>query len=206
MAQIINLPGAANEVLRTRTYSEVDGSPYLIDDWLSGIVTDKNGKEYGNLLIRFDTYKNNVEVSSPNGTLIVTAELYPNFIIQLVDKLGKVTVRSFVSNINPAEPLLYVEKLAGGKYSFYKQIKTELVEETVKTYGTAVEKKVFNPKVVYWIKANGEAKAVKLSKSSIIENFSGLAPSIEDFQKKTRSKLKSEADWVNFFNSLNSTP
>ena len=55
LAQISNIPGAANEVIRSRTYAEVEGSPYLSEDWLSGIITDRTGKQYGNILIRFDS-------------------------------------------------------------------------------------------------------------------------------------------------------
>jgi hypothetical protein len=203
-AQIANLPGAANDVVRTKKYIEYEGSPYLVEEWSPGTLTDSRGQVYTNVMLRYDSYKKNVEVSSTNGTLLVSAELYPKFTIQLVDKAGKLANRSFSAKLNPNDPDLYLEELATGRYEFLKQFKTEFVEETVTGYGTSSSKKVFTTKITYFVKLSDGLKAFKLSKSSLIEAVPSLQVTVENFTSTTRTKLKSEGDFVTFFEYVNS--
>jgi hypothetical protein len=203
-SQIINVPGASNEVLRTRKYTEFEGSAYLIEDWRPGTIFDKQGQAYRNIVLRYDIYKKNIEISSANGILLVSAELYPRFIIQEIDKTGILRDRNFVANINPEKPGLYLEELVAGTYSLFRQIEIQLVEETVSGYGTNTSKKVFQEKINYFIKSPGGFRGLKLTKASFIEAFDAERTIVEEYMQKEKLKMKSVGDLQNVLDHLNS--
>jgi hypothetical protein len=100
--QISNLLGANNNILRTTSpYEQVEGSPYLVKDWMPGQVQSRDGKMFGNVYLRYDTYKDEVEVEADGKTLIIDNKAYPQFEIDVRDAdNGKLTKRVFRNGYN----------------------------------------------------------------------------------------------------------
>lgn len=58
------------------TYTDVEGSPYLFEDWHTGIVRAvKNDKVFDNLKMRYDAYKDEVEYENDGKLYRLGAEI-----------------------------------------------------------------------------------------------------------------------------------
>ncbi len=62
--------------VRENTYVDVEGSPYLFDEWYKGIVkVAKTGKVYDDVKLRYDAYKDELEYEKEGQLLRLTSEI-----------------------------------------------------------------------------------------------------------------------------------
>ena len=192
----------SGEVLKERDYTDVKGSAYLLETWESGSVIDETGKEYPNLLLRYNSYKDKIEAKDKGKALELDAKLYKQFTITYAESESGVerkrTFKNGFSDIPGASPLNYFEVLYDGKYAFLKRIKTDLIEETISNYGTGEKVKRFALMETYYIlPAQGKTKVVgKLTKKNFIEALGSEGAKIESYLDKEKVKLKSEKSFV----------
>ena len=85
--QLTNIQGLDNVVIRTKKYEDIKGSAYLYPIWNSGTLTDKNGKVYSNLLLKYDSYKDQVELNQDGQIMEVGALNYPKFTLSFLNRL-----------------------------------------------------------------------------------------------------------------------
>ena len=80
-AQINNIYGSGNEVLRVSKYAEVVGSPYLYPDLRNGTIQDRTGKETAGIQLRYDTYSDLIEISMAGATMVADPSMTIKFTI-----------------------------------------------------------------------------------------------------------------------------
>lgn len=198
--QIGNALGSANEVLREKKYEEIDGSPYLYNSWLTGSLIDKEGKVLPDLLMKYDSYKEKLEVNQNGQVLEITTTVYQAFIINEIDNLSN-AVNQHKFLIEHAFPGLknpsFLELLVDGRYQLLKKHTTHFLQENVTSYGSTVVVKRFQLKNSYYIRDPNRVVEVKLSKGSILENF----PDQSAYLKA--NKIKKEVDLIRFVDFLN---
>lgn len=199
-SQLGNVLGNANEVIREKKYEEIDGSPYLFKSWLIGVLIDSEGKVFPDLLMKYDSYKERLEVNQSGKILEITASFYQAFTLNEVDessneiKIHKFIIeKSFPGFKNP----VFLELLADGKNQLLKKHTTYFLQENVTSYGSTVSKKRFQTKSAYYIRYADKVVEVKLSKGSILENF----PNQSAYFKS--NKIKKEVDLIKFVDFLN---
>lgn len=199
-SQIGNALGNVNEVIREKKYEEIDGSPYLFKSWLTGTLIDKEGKVLPDLLMKYDSYKEKLEVNQDGKVIEVTTSFYQAFTInEINNNSNEVNKHKFV--IETAFPGLknpsFLELLSDGNYQLLKKHTTYFLQENVNSYGSTVVVKRFQAKNSYYIRDASGIKEVKLSKASILENF----PNQTAYLKA--NKIKKEIDLIKFVDFLN---
>jgi hypothetical protein len=198
-AQISNVPGAGNEVLREKKYTDVEGSPYLYPDWKSGSVTDKNGKSFPNTLIKYDAYKDVVEINQEGTVLVLSNNLYPTFTISFAEansnKVIKHTFRSGYDRVPGFGSNVYFEVLGQGEMVVLKKYDVKFIEEVTNNYGTAAQVKRFQRAEKYFLIKNGQAAVeVKLNTKSVLAAIGDKQAELEKYISKEKLKLKNEGD------------
>ncbi len=204
LAQLVNIQGIDNVVVRTKKYSDIQGSAYVYPSWCSGTLTDNSGKTYQNVLLKYDTYKDLVEVNQDGQVIEVNATTYPKFTMDYTGtETNEVVKHHFASGFSVPGFPGYFDVLYTGRFSLLKKYKTSFVEETVTGYGTSNAYKRFQSKVHYFVvRPDNSIVEVKLNKKSILEELSDKSADVEEFVKDKKSKLKSESDLVELIKYL----
>lgn len=207
-AQIANVPGVGNEVLRTSKYVDISGSPYLYEDWKSGTVTDKGGKTFPNVLIKFDAYKNVVEINQNGEVMLLSNELYPKFSISFVPAGSNTVVNQFFQcgfeGIEGISNKVYLEVLRNGAVQILKKYEIIYEENIITNYGTSSIRKNFQKKERYFLKTSGKYVEVKLNSKSILEALGSLKKVADQYLSDNKFKIKTESNLLLLIDHLNS--
>jgi hypothetical protein len=197
-AQIANVPGMGNEVLRTKKYTDISGSPYLYPEWKSGTIIDKNGKTYPNSLIKYDAYGDVVEINQEGTILVLNSDQYKSFQLGFADdatnKVTRQTFRSGFNQIPGVSSKAYFEILHEGQVLVLKRYDIKFVEEVVNSYGTAAQTKRFQRSERYYIVNGDKATEFKLNAKSFLAALGEKQADMEKFIAKEKIKMKSEDD------------
>lgn len=206
-AQLLNIPTIGNEVIRENRYSDVEGSPYLYNSWRSASIIDNIGKEYQNKSIKYDCYKDVIELNQDGNILVLNSQIYPKFEISFIaDENNKIVKRIFKSGykVNGYKEGAYFEVLYEGLFSFVKKIKIEFVDETVNSYGTSTRIKRFLSSEKYFlIDQAGISKELKLKRSSLLEALGSSSNNALKYINENKIKVKGESDVIEILNHLN---
>jgi len=206
--QITNIQGLDNVVIRTKKYEDIKGSAYLYPSWAAGTLTDRNGKVYNDLLIKYDSYKDQVELNQEGKIFEVAASMYPKFTLNYVEPTTNNVIKHLFSaayNIEGFPKTSYFDLLLEGNLILLRKFKTSFIEENVSGYGTSGAQKSFQSKTLYFVvDKDGISKEIKASKKSIFEVFPEQTPSLETFMKEKKIKGKTEADLIEIIKFLNS--
>jgi hypothetical protein len=171
-------------------------------------VTDNSGKIYSNLLLRYDTYNEVLELSQDGQVYEISPESFPSFTLDYVDSVTRKETNHIFSTgykIDGFSELSYFDIFAEGKYKVVRKYKTLFLEEAVKDYGSPNVKKIFQSKTNYFLlSSKGLAIEIKLNKKSILEAFPDQSSPIETFIKEKKIKIKSEQDLMDIVKFLES--
>ncbi len=192
-AQIITLRGAANAVVMEKKYTEIDGSPYLYPDWKIGTLTDVDGQRMEEMLLRYDSYEDQLNVLKNGTPMLLNGEIYPEFVMNFVDEENTQVSRHFKHNsllgLNGGKG--YYEVLYEGEYSLYRKIHTNFINNVVSQYGTNEEIKRFETKdYLVLVTDDKEIREVSGSKKKIYELFGDDQKKIESLAKELDYNVK----------------
>ncbi len=205
-AQISNISGTGNQVLKVNKYVDVDGTPYLYADWRPGTVTDNLGKKFTNVFIKYDAYSDAVEVNQNGEVMILNGQLYPSFTIMLAEQgSNSVTVHNF-NNTFPNITLPesgYFEILVEGNIRLFKKYKVKFIEDNVANYGTTAIVKRFQMNESIFMVTDGGIQNIKLNSKAVLNVLGEKSKPAEEFIKKEKIKIKTEADLIRLINYLN---
>lgn len=204
--QLMNIPTIGNEVLRETRYSDVEGSPYLFSEWKTGVIFDNAGREYPNRLIKYDEYKDQLELNQDGSVLLLNSGLYPKFSISfLKEGSDKFFTKVFKTGykVEGYKPSQYFEVLYEGSSIFLKKAKINYIDETVNSYGTSTRIKRFTTDTRYFIiDSSGTSTEIKLKKSSLLEALKQDRVKAEKYIDGNKVKVKSEQDVIEILSSL----
>lgn len=166
VAQIGNVVNGSNEVLKTTRYTGIEGSPYLFDEWRNGSVESKEGKVVGNLSIKYDSYKDCIEIMKDGVPTTLSNEMYPKFTI--LTNEGELLFKNGFSEVSDLTDKNYFEVLFEGSVTLLRKYQTKFVEQNVATYGSEGNTKKFeNKKRYFFKKADAPAQEIKLNKGGL---------------------------------------
>lgn len=196
--QLFNIPAIGNEVMKESKYVDIEGSPYFYGGWKSGSISDKNGKTYEGQLIRYDTYKDVIEINQEGKILALSNLIYVKFDLVFVEENSStVTHRLFRSGFSVPKysEKDYFEVVYEGDHTVLKKIKTEFLEDNVSSYGSNRTVKKFVADQRYFLLTNsGDAKEFKVSKKSFLEALGKDKEAAAKFMESSKIKIKSEAE------------
>lgn len=200
IAQIANIPGAGNEVIRLKKYADVEGSPYLYTEWKSGTITDNTGKVYPNVLLKYDAYKDVLEINQEGTVMQLNTDRYPEFAITFADgssnKVVKQKFSSGLTQIPGYSSKTYFEIVGDGSLTVLKKYDIKFIEDVVNNYGTAATVKRFQRGEKYFVVVNEVATEFKLNNKSFLSACGEKKAEMENILTQRKIKIKNEADLI----------
>lgn len=208
-AQISNVPTYGSALLKTKKYENIKGSAYLYDAWNSGSIINKDGVAFANVMLKYDAYKDKIEINQENQVMEINAAEYPKFTFTFFEQNnGKVIKHNFSNGFDVPgyTKSSYFDILYQGSHTVLKKTKKSFSEENVSNYGTSDVQKVFQENSYYFIiDPNGVVKEVKLSKKSVVEMFPQKKAIIEKFVSEGKLKIKTQEELVALFQFIDSS-
>ncbi len=186
----------------TLTESEIDGSPYLNDEFINGSIFTIQKQQYANIPVRYNIYNDQLEFKTESGEIQALASP------EIVEKV------EFGNYKMDYLPYTYSQKihkgffiiLAEGKASLYaKKNITFKDAEPPGAYKEAQPPKFVNSADNYFIRIGEQEAKIVSNKKDILEIFGDHQKEIEVFIKKNKTKTnkpESLIELVQYYNSL----
>ena len=180
-------------------YVDVQGSQFLYDNWLNGMMELKNGVVFNNLQLKFDNYSNKFIANKGDKGYEITSDIHKVWIYpEISDTLFFENGFQINSKINAGK---FLQVLAEGKITLLKFANKEL--ETYNEYGNANILKRFRETPEYYIYKNGQYETVKLSKKDLEDKLSDKWPAVSAYLSKSGVSGKDEKGWAKAFQYYN---
>ena len=189
-----------------QSYTEVDGDPFLINNWADGNIDFVNGKT-GAVRVKYDLVKD----------VLLFQHKGDSTAMYFVDQVkGFTLTNSFIheSNIlplvfNSGYPVIDVQTTA----SFYQVIasgKMQLLRHyhkairTDQAFNSATVTKTFAFTDLYYLYANNKISRIKPSQKSILAAMADKSTEIQTYLKSNTVDYKNDAALAKLFNYYNS--
>ncbi len=177
-----------------------DGSPYLTDEFVSGTIFLANGEEYPDILLRYNVYDDLFELKKEDNIFIIDRQK-TDYIFNLGDRIF--SYNNYILKGRATEG--YLEQLVRGTYSLYaKHIVVFREGEKPEPFKEARKPKfhIQNPDLLIG-KDDGSIVEIKSAKD-LYDKFNDLEKLIEEYTGNKKLKLKTEQDYIELVNFLNS--
>lgn len=174
----------------------VQGSPYLTDEFVRGTVYTENEKPYP-AMMRYNAYQDEMQVQGSGG---ITTLFKRDYVWAV---LGGETFRIETYDTGSGERQGYFVELNSGKARLLKRYSREFREgeAAVSSYSQGQPPR-FDEETTYYLALQGSpAKEVKLRKKDVLEVLTN--PGAEAFAQENKLKLKSEEEVIRLLNHLN---
>lgn len=194
-AQMVLHDPVSARTFNTQKYTDIKGSPFLIDKWIKGsVVTDKG--TYDNLELKLDVYDNTLYFNK-DGEALEFRDKVESFILKPLE-IDSASFLAFKRGLSGKvlRPDEYVQVLAEGKLNVYKQDKRLLSEINEINRGTI---KSFTPVTKYYVVKDGEWKQLRLNKKEAFELMDDKIEKVKAYINDNKLGLKNERDWVAVF-------
>lgn len=182
-------------------YSNVNGSPFLFDKWMSGTATVPMGT-YKKVMLKFDAYGNTLFFNKDDEPFEFQ---YPikSFILMPVegDSTSYLYFKRGISGdgLNMEQ---FVQALTEGRVGLYKSHLKLLSDMNEINRGVV---KTFNTSVRYFITIGGVAKQIKINKKELLAALQDKAQEVEKYMNDKKLSMRKESDLINviqYYNSL----
>jgi len=192
--------------LMTKDYTNIEGSPYLYDDWIAGTVKLANGvtnKEP--IMLKYNLLDDEVYFKDKAGEAMAFVVPVQEFTLNptQIDATLARRYRNGYKGIDGIKPAAYFEVLSDGKVQLIKKI-VKVIFET-QNIGSAAKTRSFIDKTKYYLVIDGNATAVKNDKKSLLATLSDKETQLEAYIKTNKVDFKKDADLaklVTYYNSL----
>jgi len=178
------------------SYTDVQGSQFLYDNWSNGSVVTAKGKTYDKVVLKYDNYNDKIYFKSENGELLEFVDDIKSFTLQK-DGLEKLYTKGF-PEIDKFSLNTYFEVLfkGGNILLLFKPYK--YLTET-KAYNSATTEKKFVDNYAYYIFKIGKMEKFKPSKKEVLALFSDKSEQVNGFIKSSNIDFKSNTDLAKVF-------
>ncbi len=193
---------ASGKLNRVLTEADINGSPYLNDEFVEGSVYTVQKIQYVEVPLRYNIYNDNLEFKTPNGEIQALAT--PEIVERAV--LGE-TQMTYL-------PYLQANKIKKGFFIILEEGKISLYAKPEITYKPATEPAAYKepepPKFVknedkYYLRVGtGEAQLIS-NKKDFIAAFPNNQDKITNYISKNKiktNKPESLTEVVRYYNSL----
>ncbi|HMJ69284.1 MAG TPA: hypothetical protein VK508_10330 [Cyclobacteriaceae bacterium] len=187
-----NFRDVAGQPFFPKQYVDVNGTPYLFEDWTNSTITMKNGQALKGVRTNFNLVTNELLFLDAEGQAMVANPI----VIKSVE-VESPSQRKFVPTA--AKNTFYEVISSEGKATLVKYSRKVIME--TKPYNSATIQKNFVTDVSHMIVVDGKVTEVR-SANDIYEALG--SESLKEFAKKERLKQKSVESWIKIVNYYNS--
>lgn len=186
-AQFMN--DIAGRPIRTNKYTEVDGSPFLLENWTKGEAVSDKGIAGKNLELKYDLVDDRVTFKNEKGEEME----FVNFItaFTLYGENGKRNFKRF-SEIKEFNGVPFFEVLNEGEKLRMLRKSVKTIMET-KAFNSATTTRTFSENVKYFLlKKDGSYERIKKDKKSIVSAMADKTAEVEAFIKANKTDFKKD--------------
>lgn len=168
------------------SYVEIEGSPYLNEEWSRGTVKSKqNGKTYELAKMRYDTYKDELEYEENQKKYRFGKEI-TEF------STGNGVFRNGFPPIESQTERQFYHVLYDGNVKLLKRLSARI--QTEKPYNSATTIKRFVKEDALYLVKNGVITRLKKDKKTLLEALGDKQKELDTFIKDEKLKLSKEED------------
>jgi len=193
---------ARGEHKKMLTESDIEGSPYLNDEFIIGSIYTVSKTQYTDIPLRYNIYNDEIEFETPQKT--VAALGAPEMIEKVV--FGDYTMEYIPFELANKVKKGFFKLELSGKASIYARPEIQFEEAKEPAPYKEAQPARFNPKDDrYFIRIGLDAAQLCSSKKDVEVIFSDHQSEIENFIKKEKiniKKLEELKSLVEFYNSL----
>jgi len=187
--------------------SDVDGNPFFIADWKSGMIQLVDGRSFGNILVQLDLEKQTVHYKGADGNeLQVESALVRQVIIR--DTIpNSNSVYQFVTGLPPVDnqtATSFYLVLDTGKISFLEPIWKKFYEKKNEYSGETIrEYRIYNDFYVY---SGGKIVRIKRDAKFFLALTNDKTTQMENYLSSNKTSFKSEEDIRRFIHYYDGLP
>jgi hypothetical protein len=169
-------------------YTDVEGSPYLRDDYEPSSFKAVSGKKYEVARARYNAYQNELEYMQKDKPLVLSQEL-----IEFTLRDGTYR-RGFMPIDDLTDKQFYNVLYDGTKVKLLKRVSVIIQKE--KPYNSATETKRFVKNETYYLSNQGKMTRLKKDKKSLLEALSDKKDGLEAFIKEQKLRFSNENELI----------
>ncbi|MCA1758954.1 MAG: hypothetical protein LC658_04210, partial [Bacteroidales bacterium] len=188
--------------LNALTEKDIEGSPYLNNDFISGKVITTTNAEYVDIPLRFNIYNDQIEFKTEGEEIMILAAS------EIIEKIEFGEYKIFYAPYSYAKKIKrgFFIVMEGGKADLYAKPEIKFIEATKPLAYQEAQPAKFNRRSdSYYIRIGmDEAKLVE-NKKTLVDIFPDNKDKIEEFIKKNKTKTndpESLKELVQFYNSI----
>jgi hypothetical protein len=203
-AQIVQ--DANGRPILAKKYVDVEGNPYLADDWLKGTVKLSGGENYQDIPLKYDLVSNELFFQNSKGEPMSFVNPVREFTIVSPNETGEKHALQFRNGYKAADggtAETFYQVLTDGETPLIKKI-SKIVVET-KPFNSATTTKSFERSDVYYLVKDGLPLKIRKDKKSILEFLHDYSAQLENYIKTNKLNLKSDSGLIaliSYYNSL----
>lgn len=184
-------------------YTNMEGSPYLYEDWQTGNVTLTNGVSNKEpMMLKLNMVNDVVSFKDKeSGQELEFVVPVQEFSLSVGTAIRH--FKSGIKNIDGIAPTAFLEILSDGKAQLLKRNNKIVFEQ--QPIGSATKERSFIEKTKYYLVIGGKATVVKADKKSILAALGDKQSQLEDYIKTNKVNFKSDTQLgklVDYYNSL----
>lgn len=186
-------------------YTDVQGSPFLVDTWTKGKVKLSDGEIFEDLDLKYDQVADQLIFKNSVGAAMTFVKQVNEF--NLLNPGGPDILPMLFRNgyrpVNGNTANTFYQVLSDGETPLLKRSFKKIAEN--KPYGSATTIKTFEEAHAYFLVQQGTPVKIRKDKKAVVQALSGYQSELEEFIKSNNLSFKSETDLVmilTYYNSL----
>ncbi|WP_319480523.1 hypothetical protein [uncultured Draconibacterium sp.] len=190
------------EFRRTLSESEIEGSPYYIDEFTKGTIFTSQKIQYNDVPLRYNIYNDEMEFQTPDEQILAIAA--PEIVEKAV--IGEDTFSNIPYELGNKVKRAYFILLIEGTLSLYAR--PEVMYQKPKeaaAYKEPEPAKFIKRPDMFYLRINQQAAVEIESKKDLLNFFNDHQKQIQDFIKENKikpAKKDKMMELVEYYNSL----
>lgn len=185
-------------------YVDIQGHPFLFENWTKGIVKFVNGTSVSDLDLKYDLVKDELYFKDPKTEqVMIFSEKISEF--KLNNPVKSTDFFYFKNGFTPLDANTaksFYQLLMDGTAQLIKRYTKEIFEE--RPYNSATTIRSFKDAELYYVVKNNQLIKIKKDKKQVLAAFADRSAELEAFIKSNGLNLKNESDLIKLIAHYNS--
>ena len=172
--------------------TNVEGSPYMFDEFYEGVVELTNGHTTQPLQIRYNTHEQSIDFMSGNLAFNVEGENIESFHFTANGKEYKFIKGYDASRLSEDD---FVEVVVNGEVKFLARHHTSFFEDSA-SYGSATKNNIYRSDVTYYVKVGDKSpeRLRSLNKRRVMNNIDRFEDELEQYADQNNIDFSDKED------------
>ena len=187
------------KILGAKKYGNIEGSPYLFNEWNKGTFKTASGKTMNSADLKYDIAEDLLVFKGTDNEPMFLSEKVTSFTIESPNG-----PRNFVNGFSKNDKInekSYLEEIESGKLSLYKRYVVSIIDS--KGYGSNAVSHLFNQNVNYYVLKDKNLTKFTPTKNNVIALNLAKENEISAYIKAEKIDFKKDSDLKKLFGYLN---